>query len=537
MSLARRVRLSIAAALALSAAAVSALLLLATAPPAAASSTQLAMFEDSLSNPGRELQILRSLGVGIIRLDIGWNTVAPDPQSRTEPAGFDATNPAAYPAGNWAKYDTIISDANADGIRVDVLVDGVAPLWAAGTDAPAGAGPSWKPSATGYGQFVKAVGTRYSGSYTPPGASSPLPRMNFWELWNEGNWAPALSPQVPSANSGTYLAAGIDRSLIANAWTALQQTGHGSDTIIYGSLSPDQSATVVPYSGTSASPPISFVRTLYCLNSSYQVLQGAAASAVGCPGSKGAFVAQNPALFRAGGIGVHPYGYGNPPTKAQFPNSNSVEFSEIPQLQRALSRTLRTYGSGRSLAVYNTEYGYEPRPPQTSRLFVTPTTAASYINWAEYLSYKNRGVATYDQYKLYDGNDWFTTGLINRSNRLLPGFYAYRMPIWLPSTSTRRGRSLEVWGCVRPAHNASVDTGRAQYAEIQFARGSSGKFKNLKRVRISNSRGYVDVRVKFPSSGRVRLAWQYPRGDSKLADPLQPGQNWIYSRAMSVKLH
>lgn len=536
MRLALRVRMSIAAALALSAAAVCAVLLLATAPPAAASSSQLAMFEDSQVNaqPVRTLQTLRSLGVGIIRLDIPWHLVAPDSASRTEPSGFDPANPADYAAASWAQYDAVIRDAKADGIRVNVLIDGGAPLWAAGTDNPAGAGTNWKPSAVGYGQFVKAVGTRYSGSYTPPGASSPLPRVNFWELWNEGNWAPALAPQVPSANSSTYTAAMLDRGLIDNGWAGLQQTGHGSDTVIYGSLSPDQSSTVVPYSGTSASPPIAFLRTLYCVNSSYRPLQGSAATAVGCPGSTAGFAAQHPALF-SGAVGVHPYGYGNPPTKAEFPNANSVEFAEIPQLQRALSRMLSAYGSHRSLSIYNTEYGYEPRPPQTSKLFVTPATAAAYINWAEYLSYKNSRLASYDQYELYDGHDWFTTGLINRSNKLLPGFYAYRMPIWLPVTSTKRGRALEVWGCVRPAYNARIDTRKAQYVEIQFASGR--KFTNLKRVRITNSRGYIDVRVKFPSRGHVRLEWQYPRGDSKLADSLQPHQNLIYSRTMSVTLH
>jgi hypothetical protein len=538
MSLVRRVRLPIAVALALSAAAACTVLSLATAPPAAASSGQLAMFQDQVinTNPVRTLQILRSLGVGIIRLDLSWKTVAPDATSQTEPGGFDPTNPAAYPSANWAQYDTVIQDARADGIQVDLLVDGGAPLWAAGSGAPSGFGSVYKPSAAQYGQFVKAVGTRYSGSYTPPGASSPLPRISFWELWNEGNWSPALSPQVPTAGSGTYVAAAENRSLIDAAWPALQQTGHGSDTIIYGSLSPDQSQLVVPVSATSASPPIAFVRTLYCLNASYRPLQGTAARAVGCPGSKYGFVAQNPALFKASGIGVHPYGYGNPPNRAEFPNPNSVEFAEIPQLQRDLTRMLRAYGSRRPLGIYNTEYGYEPRPPQRSRMFVKPTTAAAYINWAEYLSYKNRGVATYDQYKLYDGSDWFTTGLINRSNKLLPSFYAYRMPIWLPVTSTRRGRSLEVWGCIRPANNARIDTGKAQYAYVQFARGRSGRFTNFKRVRVVNSRGYIDLRIKFPSSGHVRLAWEYPSGDSKLADPLTPGHAWIYSRAMSVTL-
>jgi hypothetical protein len=111
------------------------------------------------------------------------------------------------------------------------------------------------------------------------------------------------------------------------------------------------------------------------------------------------------------------------------------------------------------------------------------------------------------------------------------------LPIWVPVTSTRRGRSLEVWGCIRPAPNARTDTRKNQYAVIQFARGSSRHFRNLKTVRVGNPRGYIDARVKFPSSGQVRLAWRYPAGDSKLSDPLFPRQSWIYSRAQTVRLH
>lgn len=534
MSFARRIRVRFVLAASTIAAltAVAAGLLSYAPTPAAASTGQLTMIQDDpalASNTTRTLQIFRSLGIGVIRVPLVWNEIAADANSRTAPAD-------PYPAADWAGFDKLLTEAHQYGIQVNLMPTGPAPLWATTAGAPSGFASVWQPSAAAYGQFVSAAATRYSGSYVPPGASSPLPRVSFWELWNEGNWSPSLSPQVPSSGSSTYVSAAIDRSLIANAWTALQQTGHGHDTIVYGSLSPDQSAVVVPASKTSISPPLAFLRALYCVDSSYRQLRGSAAAALSCPSTKAAFVANNPALFKASGIGVHPYGYGNPPTRAAFPNANSVEFAGIPNLTKALTRIQRGYGSGKSLAVYNTEYGYEPRPPQTNRQFPTQAQAASYINWAEYLSYKNPRIATYDQYLLYDGSDWFTTGLVLRGRRL-PSFYAFRTPIWLPVTATKRGRALEVWGGARPAHDASVDTGKAQYVEIQFARRSSGHFANFKRVRITSSRGYIDVRVKFPASGRVRLAWEYPSGDSKLNDPLIPGQRWTYSRAMSIKLH
>ena len=43
-------------------------------------------------------------------------------------------------------------------------------------------------------------------------------------------------------------------------------------------------------------------------------------------------------------------------------------------------------------------------------------------------------------------------------------------------------------------------------------------------VRLKNARGYFDVRVKFPGSGAVRLAWRYPKG------------GWIYSRTAKITI-
>jgi hypothetical protein len=536
MSFARRIRLSIAAALFTSAVTVSTMAMLGRPASADASTAQLAMFQDPQlgANPIRSLQIMRSLGVGIVRLGVQWKSLAPDPNSRARPAGFDAANPADYPSGAWQEFDTIISYARAYGIRVDLLVDGGAPLWAAGSGAPSGFGSSWKPSAADYGQFVQAVGTRYSGAYTPVGATSPLPRVNVWEFWDEGNWGPALAPQI-LPGSRAVVSAKEYRSLLDSGWSALWATGHGHDTIIDGSLSQDGSGVLTP---TATTAPLTFLRSLYCVSSSYRPLTGNTAATIGCPTTKAAsrrFAADNPALFRATGIGLHPYPYGFPPNRTQFPDPNGAEFSEIPQFVRGLRRLQRAYGSRRAMAVFNTEYGYETRPPQTNRLFPTPATAAIFLNWAEYLSWKNPQIATTDQYELQD-HGWFTTGLLTSRGKFKPSFYAYRLPVWLPVTATKRGRTLEVWGCVRPAQYANADTGKAQYVEIEFARGSSGAFRNLKAVRISNSRGYFDVRVRFPSGGQVRLAWEYPPGDTKLADPLEPGQNWIYSRATRVTL-
>ena len=75
---------------------------------------------------------------------------------------------------------------------------------------------------------------------------------------------------------------------------------------------------------------------------------------------------------------------------------------------------------------------------------------------------------------------------------------------WMPSVRVRRGRTLEVWGCVRPAN--------------RYPRGAVGRVqiqlngRTIRSVRITNPNGYFDVHVAFPGSGNVRLAWNYPHG-------------------------
>ncbi len=204
-------------------------------PPALASTSQDSIFQDDLqlmSNPAGALQTFRNLGVTRVRVGMYWSRVAPSPTSSRRPT-FNATDPAAYPAANWAVYDQIVQDAKADGISVYFILGGPAPVWATGPGAPASAQglfrEAWKPSASLFGQFARAVGTRYSGHY------HGLPRVSFWSIWNEPNYGFDIAPQaVGTAETG----AAIYRGLVDAAWSGLHQTGHGNDTILIGETAP-----------------------------------------------------------------------------------------------------------------------------------------------------------------------------------------------------------------------------------------------------------------------------------------------------------
>jgi len=520
---------------------------------ASASSDQVSIIEDSssriLTDPAGTLATFRALGANTVRVIVVWAQIAPDWESRRRPRDFDAADPAAYPAANWAPYDAIVKLADAYGIAVDFTLSGGAPRWAEGPGIPPAAVGNqywtWRPSALQFGQFAHAVAERYDGTYVPMGASAPLPRVNFWAIWNEPNFGEDLGPQAIDG-SAVAVAPAMYRSLVGQAWNALQATGHGGDTIVIGEFAPwGLSATGTPQRPQGLpgqfgqTKPLRFLRALYCVDGSYRPLRGASAAAVACPttaaGSR-AFARSNPALFSATGLADHPYTHGGPPTVESSRDPDIAPFARLGNLEHALDRTQRAYGSHQHLQIYSTEFGYITNPPD--RGFPSPAIAAYYLNWAEYLSWKQPLISSTMQYLLYDPPDpkpargsRFASGLLFADGQPKPTYDAYRLPLYLPVTSTRQGHALEVWGCVRPARYALLDTGEAQMAQIQFAPRPGGGYRTLQSVLVGDFDScYFDVRVSFPESGTVRLAYLYPAGSLGL------GGRTVYSRPVAVTL-
>jgi hypothetical protein len=466
----------------------------------------------------QNIDVLRRLGADVIRLYMPWNQLAPNPDSRKRPS-FNAADPASYSPAIWAIYDTIIRDAAARGVGIDLTVGSHVPLWATGPNAPPG-GPhlQWAPNAAEFGQFMRAVGKRYSGSYKPAGAATPLPRVKFWAIWNEPNYIVDLAPQAID-HSTVEVSPRLYRGLLDAAWSALQATGHGHDTILIGETAP-RGITAGNPANLSGMVPLRFIRALYCVGSTLKPLQGQAARARGCPTTASAskqFAAQHPGLFHASGWSDHPYPQGVVPPNV--PTADEPDFAELPtlpRLARVLDSIQQVYGSSTKFPIYNTEFGLQTNPPETIARALNSKQAAYYENWSEYLSWLNPRVRSFDQYLLTDppgGN--FATGLQYADGKPKPQLYdAYRLPLYLPNPSAGKGKPLEVWGDVRPAHFAQVDSGKPQHVKIEFQAGSNGPFKTLQTIAITNPHGYFDTRMSFPSSGIVRLTWTYPNGET-----------------------
>ncbi len=468
------------------------------------------------SNPGATLDALKQIGVDDVKVFMPWGSIAPGGLAHTEPAAFDPTNPAEYPAAAWGPYDAIVRAAAARGMGVDLALEAPAPLWAIGPGLPPGTSSgfvgSWEPSAKAYGMFVQAVGTRYDGHFTPPGESAPLPAVRFWSIWNEPNYGAQLAPQAVD-HSTVEVSPLIYRELLDAAWASLAKTGHSADKVLIGEVAPRGETTGNLPGNFSGMVPLRFIRALYCVDGSLHPLTGSAATLRGCPATAAAskaFPSQNPGLFDATGFAVHPYPQGQVTPNTATPNEpDYADLPKLPNLEATLDGAVAAYGSKKRYPIYDTEFGYQTNPPETIARAVNPKLAAYYMNWAEYISWSDPRVASWDQYLLTDPPppSNFDTGLEFANGKPKDPMYdAFRIPLYLPHSSGKSGQPLEVWGDVRPAHFAKG----SQVASIEFQASGKGAWKTVQKVTLADAYGYFDVHVKFPSSGSVRLMWTDP---------------------------
>src|SRR4051794_3198328 len=140
-----------------------AVIMLALALPAQAQAAtrQVRIFQDDrmlvYSGPLVRAAVLdeaKAMGVDVIRVQFVWRNIAL--QKTTNPS-----DPASY--GNaWSNWDSLVIEAHKRGMKVLATLTGPAPTWEAGTTDRSYSG-SRSPNVKAFGQFVAAVGRRYSG--------------------------------------------------------------------------------------------------------------------------------------------------------------------------------------------------------------------------------------------------------------------------------------------------------------------------------------------------------------------------------------
>ena len=493
---------------------------LALAPAAGASSSLESIFQDDQalvnSSPDfarQSLDELRGLGVQSIHSLVVWAQVAPDRGSATRPAGFDATDPAAYDRAKWAKWDTLVREATARGLGLILTPTLPVPVWAGDCPADPAKACVNRPSAKEFGRFVAAVAKRYSGTYPDPdNAGRVLPRVSRWSFLNEPNLGAWLSPQYKKIK-GKVVPVGVkyERDMIRAGIAAMKANGHASDQFYGADTAPvgDTSRKLA----TRKDPPRSFLRSLFCITSRGRKLID---SRIGCTRSF--------KRLELSGIAHHPYtlGAGSPPFGRV--GSNDITIGTLSRLNGVLKQAAARGRISKSATrrIYLDEFGFQTDPPDDT-FGVSFNRQAEYINLADFVAYRTRGVRGLAQYELYDDSAKasFNTGLrmCNRTavtdqaggeclamlqaNDLDPGeakpsYAAYRLPLYVVRLSAKRVR---VFGWVRPARSA-------QTVEIRITTGRGEKKKERVVSATTRANGILDKRVIRPSgSPRYQLKW------------------------------
>jgi len=444
-------------------------------------------------DPVRRLWLERTAGVGAttVGLTVPWRAVAPQPPGQ----GSDPRDPS-NPAYRWGAVDAAVRDASANGFEILLIVT-TAPYWAEGNDrpdlqtAPAG---SWRPDPGAYGDFAHAVAVRYSGNFSvqpdapdpgllpgptpPPAPSEPLPRVRYFQAWNEPNLSLYLNPQW----EGTAAASPLHYRRMLNAFYAGVKAAEPGNQVL--------TAGTAPYGDPPQGRrmrPVRFWRDLLCLKGRTR-LRG-----VAC---------EDPAHFDI--LAHHPINDGRPREHARHPDDASTfDLGRIKRVVRKAIKTARVVPAGPK-PLWVTEFWWRSSPPDPSGV---PVEAhARWLEQALYLFWK-QGVERAIWYQIRDpaqpGNPLFTaaTGLFLDDVEPKPAYQALRFPFVTERRNTRRVRA---WG-------RSPESGQL----LVQRQASSGGWKSLKAIEVTAGavftaslrlRGDEDLRALLPS-GEASLSW------------------------------
>src|SRR4051794_15041972 len=117
------------------------------------------------------LDEMRSLGAQTIRVFVYWNAVAPESSSTQRPPGFNGADPASYSSTLWDRYDGLVRAATARGLSVILTPTSPVPAWASQCGGSVNHRQTCNPDPSLFGDFLRALGTRYSGGYADENGS------------------------------------------------------------------------------------------------------------------------------------------------------------------------------------------------------------------------------------------------------------------------------------------------------------------------------------------------------------------------------
>lgn len=332
----------------------------------------------------------RSVGAGVVRIELSWNGAAP-----TRPA--DAENPADA-AYRWGVTDAAVQDATARGLRVLLSING-APPWAEGPRRPQSANfGTWKPNPQALGQFAGAAARRY-------------PQVTRWQVWNEPNLIGYLAP-LWTRKGGHLVAEGPRRyrQMLNAVYTGVKAVNPRNLVVTAG---------LAPYGdppGGSRIRPVTFWTDVLKARTHFDVLAH------------------------------HPYSVGGP--KQHAIDSRDVSIPDLGRLTRVVKRALKrgTALPRRPKPLWITEISWDSNPPDPNG--VPAVRHARYLAGAFYELWKQGAAAVF----WFQVRDQAATGGYENTNQsgvfLLGGApklsaRAFAFPV---ACERARGGRLRVWG-------------------------------------------------------------------------------------------
>ena len=377
---------------------------------------------------------VRGAGIGTITVNISWQAATP---------GQEPTNPAnpADPRYDWSTSDAILKSVAAGSFQPVVLVSD-APVWA--RIAPAlGVSP---PQSAKFGLFLRAAAERYSGKY--PG----VPRVRFWEIWNEPNIGLFFWPQF-DFETKVFTSPAVYRDMVNAAAEAIH-AAHSDNLVVAGNTAPfrDITPSVLPLDKDWG--PLKFMQRLLCVDNA------------------GRPTCNNKVAFDV--WAHHPYTSGGPLHSAQLPYD--VSLGDLPKMRATLQAAVRAghLQSAHPVKFWVTEFSWDSAPPDHCAtpmgLLKRWVPESFYRMWAN-------GIELITWFKLMDDpmtSTLFQSGLFFNaptigSAKPKPFVEAFRLPF----VALRRGTGVYVWAHTplgKPARVTIQQTFRGGWKKVGVLR-------------------------------------------------------------------
>jgi len=392
----------------------------------------------------------QAANAGIVRIDISWRDVV----------GSKPANPAnpADPSYHLGAIDGAVQSASANGLAVLLGVEH-APDWAEGNNRPRNAVPgTWKPSPVQFGLFAQALAKRYSGHF------GGLPRVRYFQAWNEPNLSIHLAPQWGGKKP---VSPDLYRRML-NAFYAGVKAEQPDALVVNGGTSPYGDRP-----GLARMHPLTFLRKLFCLNGKLRPTS--------CPEKPHVDI-----------IDHHPITDGSPTKHALNPNDVPVaDFHKIAALRTAAVRTGHIVPKGGSHPLWATELWWNTKPP--NKYGFPLGKQSKWIEQAFYLLWK-QGASTVVNYELRDfpykpseAADTLQSGLFFNNGKKKPSYRTFRFPFVTHRTGAR---TIRAWG-------KAPESGK-----LKIQRKSRGRWRTVKKVQVTRGEVFTP---KIRQRGKAKL--------------------------------